>query len=373
MKILIYKPVRQAKRIKVSIPYDMKEEREMLKKIEGRWYHKNQKLWSIPYTPENFNLLQKLFAGKYEIVDQNSIPQRPSITLNTKSMEELAKMHQKLVLKGYSEHTLRNYKHELTGFLKYFENFDLKKLDKEKIESYIFYLVDKYKIGESQQNMAINAIKFYYEQVLGMPREYYQIQRPKKRKSLPNVMSQEEVLKLINYPKNLKHKAILYTIYSCGLRVSELLNLRIKDIHSDEGFVYIKGGKGKKDRHTVLSENLLILLREYFKKYKPSYWLFEGQDGGKYSAKSVQAIFRKAREATGVNPWATPHTLRHSFATHLLENGENLRNIQIMLGHDSSKTTEIYTHVINVSNKKIKNPLDIILKSNKFDNENDTK
>jgi len=373
MKILIYKPISQAKRIKISIPFEMKAEREMLKKIEGRWYHKSQRLWSVPYTTENLSLLKKIFVGKYEMVDQNATPKIPAITLNTKSMEELAKVHQKLVLKGYSEHTLRNYKHELATFFKYFENFDLKKLDKEKIESYIFYLIEKYKISESKQNTAINAIKFYYEQVLNLPREYYDIQRPKKQKSLPNVLSQEEVLALINYPKNIKHKAVLYTIYSCGLRVSELLNLRIKDIRSDDGYVFIKGAKGKKDRHTVLSENLLIVLREYFKKHKPSYWLFEGRDGGKYSAKSVQAIFRKAQQGSGANPWSTPHTLRHSFATHLLENGENLRNIQIMLGHDSSKTTEIYTHVINVSNKKIRNPLDIILKSSKFDNNNNTK
>ncbi len=373
MNIIIYKPHKHAKRIKIKLPYEMKDEREMLKKIEGRWYHKEQKLWSIPFTQDNLDMLKLLFKGKYELVNQSTPPQLPAVTLKAQSMDALAKVHQKLVLKGYSEHTLRNYKHELATFFKYFENFDLKKLDKEKIESYIFYLIEKYKIGESKQNTAINAIKFYYEQVLEMPREYYNIQRPKKMKTLPNVMSQEEVLKLINYPKNLKHKAVLYTLYSCGLRVSELLNLRIRDIHSEEGFVYIKGGKGKKDRHTVLSDNLVILLREYFLKFKPSYWLFEGQEGGKYSAKSVQAIFRKAREGTGVNPWSTPHTLRHSFATHLLENGENLRNIQIMLGHDSSKTTEIYTHVINVSNKKIRNPLDIILKSSKFDNNNNTK
>jgi len=370
MKIIIYQPRPQAKRIQIKLPYEMKAERELLKKIEGKFYHKTQQLWSIPYSTENFELLKKIFKGKYEITERGKAPKIPSIVLNNKSLEELAKVHQKLVLKGYSEHTLRNYKHELAQFFKYFENFDLKNVDKEQIENYIFYMLDKYKISESKQNVAINAIKFYYEKVLGMPREYYDIQRPKGVKSLPNVMSQEEVFKLINYPKNIKHKAVLYTIYSCGLRMSEVLNLRIKDIHSDEGFVFVKGGKGKKDRHTVLSKHLVELLREYYKKEKPSYWLFEGRDGGKYSPKSVQAIFRKAQQATGVNPWATPHTLRHSFATHLLESGENLRNIQIMLGHDSSKTTEIYTHVINVSNKKIQNPLDNMLNSHKFEDKN---
>ncbi len=370
MKIVIFKPRSQAGRIKIQLPYEMFEERETLKKITGRFYHKDQKLWSIPNTADNFELLKKIFKGKYTIKETEKQARIPAFTLNADGMNELAKVHQKLVLKGYSPHTLRNYKHELALFFKYFENFDLKSLDKDQIESYIYYLIDKYKISESKQNTAINAIKFYYEQVLKMPREYYDIQRPKRIKSLPNVLSQEEVFLLINQPKNLKHKAVLYTIYSCGLRVSELRNLRIKDIRSDEGYVFIKGAKGKKDRHTVLSDNLVQLLRTYFKKYKPSYWLFEGQKGGQYSSKSIQNIFRKAQLEAGVNPWSTPHTLRHSFATHLLENGENLRNIQIMLGHDSSKTTEIYTHVINVNNKKIKNPLDIILKQHKFDKNN---
>ena len=368
MKIVIYQPLRQSTRIKIKVPYKMKDERILLKKIEGRFYHKSQRLWSIPNTEENMALLKKIFKGKYIIEKMQQPPKMPSVILNEKSLEKLAIVHQKLVLKSYSAHTIRNYKAELAIFFKYFENVDLQQLDKEQIESYVFYLIDKYKISESRQNTVINAIKFYYEKVLGLPREFYDIQRPKRPKTLPNVLSQEEVFKLINSPENIKHKAILYTLYSCGLRVSELINLRIKDIRSDLGYVFIKGAKGKKDRHTVLSDHLLKILREYFKKYRPSYWLFEGRDGGKYSAKSVQKIYRKAQQETGANPWSTPHTLRHSFATHLLENGENLRNIQVMLGHESSKTTEIYTHVININNKKVKNPLDIIIKNNKFDN-----
>ena len=198
--------------------------------------------------------------------------------------------------------------------------------------------------------------------MLGKPKEYYDLTRPKKIKTLPSVLSEQEVYKLINAPKNIKHKTILYTVYSGGLRLSEVVNLRIRDIHSKEGFLYIKGGKGKKDRKTVLSPTLLTLLREYYKKEKPSYWLFEGQDGGKYCPRSVQAIFRKAMIQSKINAWATVHTLRHSFATHLLQNGVNLRNIQVMLGHSSSKTTEIYTHVLEISNKKIESPLDFMLK-----------
>jgi site-specific recombinase XerD len=181
----------------------------------------------------------------------------------------------------------------------------------------------------------------------------------KKAKELPNVLSKSEILKVINAPKNIKHKRILYTIYSAGLRREEALNLRVEDIHSEEKYIFVKGGKGKKDRRTVLSTKLLQLLRAYFKKEKPSYWLFEGAAGGKYSVSSITKIFRRAVTDSKINPWATVHTLRHSFGTHLLQAGTNLRHIQHLMGHESSKTTEIYTHVMNVSVDRVMSPLDI--------------
>ncbi|MBN2350309.1 MAG: tyrosine-type recombinase/integrase [Bacteroidales bacterium] len=366
MSIIIYSPKQKATRIKVFIPYKMVQERALIKSMDTRFYHSTQKQWSVRNTEENFELLKNIFKGKFELRDEVNQPKLPKITLNEKSILALCDVEQKLVLKAYSVNTLKTYKSELTYFFKYFENFELRNITKEQIESYIYYMINKYKIGESKQNCAINAIKFYYEHVLGMPREYYDIQRPKKSNTLPNILSNEEVYKLINEPKNIKHKAILYAIYSGGLRLSEVINLRVSDIRSKDGYIFIKGAKGKKDRHTLLSEIFLKLLRQYYKEYKPSYWLFEGQDGGKYSATSVQSIYREAQLKTGVNPWSTPHTLRHSFATHMLEGGENLRNIQILLGHESSKTTEKYTHVINVSNKKIRNPLDNMIQNGTF-------
>jgi site-specific recombinase XerD len=366
MSIIIYTPIHNAKRIKVFIPYKMEQERLMIKNMASGFYHYSQRLWSVLNTKENFDLLKTIFKGKYKLVSEEVQPKIPKFTLNEKSILALCDVEQKLILKAYSPNTLKSYKSELIFFFKYFENFELRNITKEQIESYVFYMITKYKIGESKQNSAINAIKFYYEHVLGMPREYYDIQRPKKSHALPNILSIQEVYKLINKPNNIKHKAILYAIYSGGLRLSEVINLRVCDIRSADGYIFIKGAKGKKDRHTLLSQIFLELLRNYYKKYKPSYWLFEGQDGGKYSAASVQAIFRDAQIKTGVNPWATPHTLRHSFATHMLEGGENLRNIQVLLGHESSKTTEIYTHVINVSNQKIRNPLDMMVQNCTF-------
>lgn len=159
----------------------------------------------------------------------------------------------------------------------------------------------------------------------------------------------------------------MYTIYSAGLRVGEVVRLRICDVRSDDGFLFIKDSKGKKDRHTVLSPILLEILREYYRKYKPAYWLFEGQDGGQYSTKSIQEVFRKAAKDSNANPWSTPHTLRHSFATHLMQHGVNIRYIQTALGHSSSKTTEIHTCVLNITNKTLKSPLDMLMEKTIFE------
>lgn len=366
-KPIIYEANKNATRVKVSIPYELTEIRANFKKINTTFWHPNQKLWSIINTKENMDLIKKVFHNNYEykkLVTHKSIPK---ISLSYKSKSILMDFEQKLILHSYSQNTIKSYKSEFSYFLKYFENHNIKQVDKQQIESYLYRLIKQYHISDSKQNIIINAIKYFYEKVLGKDREIYDIRRPKKAKQLPGVLGMEEVFKLINNPTNIKHKAILYTIYSAGLRNSELLKLRIKDVHSKDGYLFIKGAKGKKDRHTILSGSLVILLRKYYKEHKPSYWLFEGQDGGKYSSKSIQNIYRKAQQKSGASPWSTPHTLRHSFATHLLENGQNLRTIQFLLGHASSKTTEIYTHILSVNNKNTTSPLDIIEKKFKFD------
>jgi site-specific recombinase XerD len=272
-----------------------------------------------------------------------------------------------MILKGFSSATIRNYQSNLVQFLKYFENAEYREITKEQIEGFVYYLISKYKISEQKQNQLVNAIKCYYEHTLGMPREYYEITRPKKSKNLPNVLSEEEVRAIINFPTNTKHKAILHTIYGAGLRVGEIIRLRVKDIRSADGYIFVKDAKGKKDRHTVLSSFLLDLLRVYFKEYKPSYWLFEGQEGGQYTAQSVQRIYRRAVKGTNSNPWSTPHTLRHSFATHLMQRGVNIRYIQSALGHASTKTTEVYTRVLGISNKTLKSPLDTLYETGIFE------
>lgn len=193
--------------------------------------------------------------------------------------------------------------------------------------------------------------------MLGQPRKICDL-RPKKPKKLPTVLRQHEVVVLLGAVSNLKHRCILMLIYFAGLRLGELLRLRIDDVLVAQKKVFVKDAKGQKDRYTVLSERMTTYLMRYLKKYKPTYWLFEGQTGGAYSASSVQAILCRAVDKSGVNPFATVHTLRHSFAAHLLENGMDLRYIQALLGHRSSKTAEVYTHVTDTARRRFKSPLD---------------
>lgn len=251
--------------------------------------------------------------------------------------------------------------------MKYFADFcrkfgpeNIDHVTKEEINAYISELILGKNISASQQNQRINAIKFYYEKVLGREREYYSIHRPRSEKKLPVVLSEEEVHRLLNSIENLKHRTILSLIYSAGLRISELINLRIEDIDSGRNLIFIRNSKGKKDRTTLLSQAILEMLRDYYRQYRPSDYLFQGQNGGKYSVKSIQNVFKRALKHSGIKKQATVHTLRHSFATHLLERGTDLRYIQELLGHSSSKTTEIYTHITQKGIDKIISPFDHI-------------
>jgi len=361
MKAIIKQPQRAAKYIKFYVPFNALDWRTEIKKIRGIWWNTTQKLWSVPNTEENMCLLKEIFKQNYELQHPEESRSIPTKQLNVRSQAVLERFEAKIILKGYSLSTLKNYRANIINFLSYFEEQELEELTKADIESYVYKLKVKYKISETKQNIVINSIKFLYEKVFEKPRAYYNIQRPKKSQSLPNVLSEKEVVRLINSPSNIKHKAILYTIYSAGLRISELVSLRIEDIRHDEKVIFVKCSKGKKDRFTLLSHTLLSLLERYIDKERPSYWLFEGAEGGRYSTSSIQKIFRRAVKDANINPWATPHTLRHSFATHLLQSGVNLRYLQSLLGHNSTKTTEIYTHVLKADQALIMSPLDKIM------------
>lgn len=244
-------------------------------------------------------------------------------------------------------------------FLNYYHDFDPIKLNENDIRNYLGYLV-RGKRSNSYINQSINAIKFYYEVVKGMPNRFYDIERPIKEEKLPIVLSKKEVSSMLSHLPNIKHKCIVSLLYSAGLRLGELLSLKVVDIDSERMLIRVAGAKGNKDRYTILSQYLLNNLRSYYRMYKPKDLLFEGLNGYKYSDTSVRRIVKRAARRSGIKKNVSPHTLRHSFATHLLEDGTDLRYIQTLLGHNSSRTTEIYTHVATNIVKGIKSPLDTL-------------
>ncbi len=274
---------------------------------------------------------------------------------NEKILEEYKDL---LIQKRYSQNTISAYCSYFFDFCKYFENKNIEYLEKNEINQYILFLIKEKNISVSQQNQRINAIKFYYEKILKRQKEYYDVHRPRKEHKLPKVLSKAEIKRILEVVNNSKHKCILSLLYSAGLRRSELLELKLTDIDSQRMVLNIRGAKGKKDRISLLSQNMLEMLRAYYREYRPKEFLFEGAKGGQYSATSIVSILKQAGFKAGIKKRVTPHMLRHSFATHLLEQGTDLRYIQELLGHKSSKTTEIYTHVSNQAIGKITNPLD---------------
>jgi integrase/recombinase XerD len=264
MKAVIYIPQKNATRIKLFIPYECKAFRQKVKQLNSSWWHHEQKLWSVINTEEKLLELKNIF-GKNLIIKEQSAPKPiKKSTLSQAAEDALLETEKVLTLKGMSRSTIKTYRSMLIIFFSKFPDRDLTQISKYEIEGFVYQLIKENKISESFQNQLINAIKAYYEHVLGKPREYYEIKRPKKSVSIPNILSEEEILKILNQPTNLKHCAILTTIYSAGLRISELIKLRIKDIHSQDGYIFVKGAKGKKDRKTILSQSLLQLLRQYY-------------------------------------------------------------------------------------------------------------
>jgi len=311
---------------------------------DARWSASN-KYWHLPDTEANrlhFNL-----------------PLAHTLVPNAEGITSIETFKRYLLSKRYSPNTINTYSEALKSFLTFCNTKAIKDITNEDVILYNNDYILKHNLSSSYQNQIVNAIKLYFKIVKETAIDIDKIHRPKREKTLPNVLSKEEVLKIIDSTENLKHKTLLALIYSAGLRISEALNMRPKDIDSVRMLIHVKNAKGKKDRYTLLSEKVLQLLREYYTIYKPKDYLFEGQFGGMYSSRSAQVILKQVAEKAGIKKPITLHTLRHSFATHLLESGTDLRYIQDLLGHSSPKTTMIYTHVTNDSLKKIKNPFDV--------------
>ena len=263
---------------------------------------------------------------------------------------------QKLKYKRYSPNTISTYVSCLDQFNRFIQKKGLQ-INEPAIYQYLMSLVEK-GYSRSSQNQHINAIKFYLEKVLKQESKTYYIERPLKKRKLPVVLSENEIQRILSNIGNLKHKALLSLIYSCGLRVGEALNLKINDLDSDRMLISVRNGKGEKDRMVPLASNVLKLLRTYYKQYQPSDYLFNGAEQGPYSATSIRNVLKRAVYKSYIKKNVTPHTLRHSYATHLLEKGTDLRYIQVILGHSSVKTTEIYTHVSTKNLQAIKSPIE---------------
>ncbi len=260
--------------------------------------------------------------------------------------------------KRYSNNTIKTYKEALVTFLKFTKKPILEISNRDIVYFNTHYIL-RNNYSASFQNQVVNAIKLFFNTVGVHQVIIEKIHRPRTEKKLPNVLSKAEVKKILDHAANLKHKAMLSLIYACGLRRSEMLNLTFSAILSDRNLLLIRQSKGKKDRIVPLSDLMIDLLRTYYKKYVPKIWLFEGQlPGEKYSERSLEEVLKKAVRLAGIQKPVTLHWLRHSFATHLLERGTDLRYIQELLGHKSSKTTEIYTHVSVQSIQKIVSPFD---------------
>ena len=371
-KIIVDK--RKKNWLELFVPFDKKGWINCIKNIDGRNWDTERLIWLLPNVKMTFRQLKKHIGleniifnftidanipeGFTVIEEKKKVKPTQFDLLNTQQQHMVVKLEEKLTLKRYSLWTIKAYKNHMIGLFHFQHKVLPENIGEKEVHDYLLYQIKKKRISESTQNQIINAYKAFAERVLKRPKEFIEIIRPKNPKKMPNVLSTEEVVAILEAPKNLKHKLALMLIYSAGLRRSELLNLKKKDISFQRRRIHIKGGKGKKDRYVVLAEAVIPYLKKYIRRYDPTNWLFEGQQGGKYSATSLQKIFERALNASGANTLASLHTLRHSYATHCVENGHNLKTIQSALGHGSLKTTEIYLHLSSEALKKLKSPLD---------------
>lgn len=331
------------KRLIADFPYN-KELNQEIKKIPGAQWSHSLGAWHIPDTEEN--------RIRFKI--NQPYPK----ALNFEKTEKIVKFKEWLQSKRYSTSTIKTYSEALKTFLLYFADKPIEDITNNDLIKFNNEYILKNKLSASYQNQIVNGVKLFFSTIENTNLNPELVHRPKKYNPLPKVLSTEEVAKIINALDNIKHKCMMSLIYSAGLRRSELLNMRIQNIDSQRMQLTIIKSKGGKDRITPLSETLLKLLRQYYVDYKPKDFLFEGMEGNQYSERSLALVLKKGCELAGIKKHVNLHMLRHSYATHLLESGTDLRYIQELLGHKSSRTTEIYTHVSNQAINKITSPLD---------------
>jgi integrase/recombinase XerD len=347
----------------------------VIKNFPAISYSRTHGCFYILYRPEVLSALNDVLAKtgpvemrgweKIEQLDKRAKYIGPWINIPLEYEELLIKMR-------YSEATRENYLSQFKIFLSYIFPIGADEFTEEHVHRYMLFMVKEKKTSLPTQNQAINAIKFYLEHVKKGERKTYYIDRPRRETKLPTVLSEEDVKALFFHTLNLKHRCLLLLLYSSGLRISELLNLKWNDIDRERKVIHVRGGKGRKDRITLLSPVAYGFISDYVELWKPTTWLFEGPEGNKpYSARSVNKIIKRSASKPGITKNISAHTLRHSFATHLLEHGTDLRYIQTLLGHESSKTTERYAHVTKKGFEQLQSPLDRLIQKNILESNKD--
>lgn len=335
-----------------------------------RW-SPDKRLWHLPYRSNFIGELFQQFKGRYWIdykaYKEQMYSIKPKVVRGIEVLPELDDYRVKLIeqyrkylkSKRYADSTIKTYSEALSIFFRFFHDKPIDDIDNNDLIHFNNEYILKNRYSQCYQNQVVNAIKLFYKKIQSRRLEVDLIERPRTEKKLPNVISKEDVKAILEALDNLKHKTMLSLIYACGLRRGELLSLTIKDIYSDRKVLFVRQSKGKKDRIVPLSQKTLDLLRQYYKEYRPVKYLFEGQQPGTpYSEKSLESVMKQARNKSRVNRPVTLHWLRHCYATHLLDNGTDVRFIQELLGHKSTKTTQIYTHVSNKSLQQIRSPFD---------------
>ena len=364
-------------RLLVTFPYS--EARvEQIKRVSGRRWLPEQKMWSVPDTPETRAALTEIFAAPARPTGEwigvaPSKPEKeaerkpraafvPGKPLTTNPPHPLIKAaDDELVLRGMAYGTRKSYGQHLRNYFAWLTEKQIQPeaATRDDVRGYLVHMANSGEASAGYCRQARAALVFLYEATLKQPDKVHDLPRMKRPEQLPVVLSREEVGRILKAVINLKHKALLVTAYSAGLRVGEVVRLKVSDLDSKRMQIRVTAGKGAKDRYTVLSETALRVLREYFKVEKPQDWLFPGKDPSDHlSERSAEHVFEHAKQKAGITKKATFHTLRHSFATHLLEYGTDIRYIQELLGHDSIETTERYTHVTQPALARIKSPLD---------------
>jgi integrase/recombinase XerD len=353
------------------IQFSKDEELSTICKRLGCSYTKTHSGWTLPNNRDNLRALFHHFKGIAHL-DTTQIfakPQKEKPVKPPSAKEQLTPEHQQKLLeyerflksKRFAESTIKTYVGSMQIFLNYFKDKPMSQLSNQDIIAFNNDYVLAKRLSGSFQNQIVNAIKKFFLVVENRRMDMEAIHRPRTEKTLPKVLSLDEVSGILNALDNIKHTSMLALIYSAGLRRGEILTMKINAIDSKRMMIHIFNAKGKKDRMVPLAPSVLELLRTYYKVYKPKDFLFEGQNGGKYSEKSLQEVFKKAKSLAGIKKNVTLHSLRHSYATHLLESGINLRYIQDLLGHKSPKTTQIYTHVSNEALSKVTSTIEQLI------------